>query len=125
MKNSKSAYSQTMKVKPFDIEAKRMICIMNAVDARELGLLPLDRVELKVLGKNKKTVTVVDVTKTMVKQDELGVFKDVKEELGVQKGSIVRVTPVPRPASLGYIKKKLDGNELTEKESETNRFLNH
>lgn len=116
MDENKSAYSQIMKVKPFDIEAERMICVMNHVDAVELGLFPLDRVELKVVGSSKRIVTVVDVTKTMVKQNELGIFKDVKEELSFKRGNRIRVTPVPRPASLNYIKKKLDGQELNEKE---------
>ncbi len=113
MHDSKSAYSQIMRVKHFDIEAERMICIMNRVDAIELGLFPLDRAELKVIGGNKRVVTVVDVTQTMVKPNELGVFKDVKEELALKGKSRVRVTPVPQLDSLRYIKKKLDGQELT------------
>ncbi len=118
MKGSKSAYSQLMSVKPFDIEASRMICVMNAVDAGELGLMPLDRAELRVVESGKKIVTVVDVTKSMVRPNQLGVFKDVKEELGLQRGDKVKVTPVPKPASLGYIKKKLDGQELDQREIE-------
>ncbi len=116
MTKKESAYSQIMKIKPFDIEAKRMVCIMNRTDARELGIFPLDRVELRVIGNSKRIVTVVDVTDTMVKLNELGVFKSVKKKLSLKKGSRVRVTPVPKPVSLNYIKKKLNGEELQEKE---------
>lgn len=116
MTHKESAYSQIMKVRPFDIEARRMICLMNHTDAVELGVFPLDRTELKVVGTSKRVVTVVDVTKTMVKQNEIGVFRMVKEKLGLKKGTRVRVTPVPKPDSLKFIKKKLVGQELTEKE---------
>ena len=116
MKPKESAYSQVMKVKPFDIEARKMICLMNHTDAVELGVFPLDRAELKAVGTKKSIVTVIDVTKTMVKQNEIGVFRLVKEKLGLKKGSRVRVTPVPKPDSLNHIKKKLQGQELTEKE---------
>ena len=117
MDKDKSAYSQIMHVKPFDIEAKLMVCIMNCVDARELGLFPLDRVELRAVGESRRhVVTVVNVTKTMVKEDEIGIFKGVREKLGLRKNSRVRVTPVQKPASVGYIKKKLDGEQLSEQE---------
>ena len=116
MTGSKSAYSQIMEVKPFDIEARRMISLLSLVDAIEFGIFPLDRVEIKVLGTKKRIVTVADVTKTMVKPNQVGVFKDVKEKLGLKKGTRVRVTPVPKPASLNYIKKKLKGEELSELE---------
>ncbi len=116
MSKKESAYSQIMKVKPFDIEAQRMICVMNHVDVVELGIFPLDRVEIKVVRSKKRIVTVVDVTKTMVKPNEIGVFKDVKKELSLKKGSKVKITPVPKPISLNYIKKKLNGEELQENE---------
>ncbi len=116
MKKSKSAYSQIMSVKSFDIEAQRMICIMNRIDAGELGLFPLDRVELKAVGSSRKIVTVVDVTDSMVKPNQLGVFKSVKEKLSLDGKSRIRVTPVPKLVSLVYIKKKLNGEELREKE---------
>ena len=86
MTKKESAYSQIMKVKLFDIEAQRMICVMNHVDVVELGIFPLDRVEIKVIGRNKRIVTVVDVTKTMVKPNEIGIFKDVKRRTVTKKG---------------------------------------
>lgn len=116
MGRKESAYSQVMSVKPLDIEARRLICIMNHRDAVELGLFPLDRVELKVIGRNKRVVTVVDVTKTMVKPNQLGVFRDLKEKLSLGSRDKVRVKPVPKPASIHFIKKKLDGQELNEHE---------
>jgi AMP phosphorylase len=116
MHDKKSAYSQIMKAKLLDIEADQMICIMNQTDAMELGLFPLDRVELKVLGKKKSVVTVVDVTNSMVRPNQIGLFKDVKEKLCLEKGCRVKVTPVPRPEAVGFIKKKLQGQELSEKE---------
>ncbi|MCX6798832.1 MAG: AMP phosphorylase [Candidatus Diapherotrites archaeon] len=116
MPNHHSEYSQVMRVKPFDIEAKKLVSILSHTDAVELGVFPLDRVELKNLRNGKKIVTVVDVTKTMVKQDELGIFKDVKEKLGVRSGDRIEVKPAAKPDSVGFIKKKLDGETLGEQE---------
>ncbi len=116
MNDKKSAYSQVMKAKLLDIEADQMICIMNQRDAKELGLFPLDRVELRVVGKKRSVVTVVDVTKSMVKPNQIGLFKDVKEKLCLEKGCRIKVTPVPRPEAVRFIKQKLQGQELGSKE---------
>ncbi len=116
MPDSRSEYSQVMAVLPFDIEARRMICILNHGDAVELGLFPLDRAEITNMRNGKKTVTVVDVTKTMVEENQLGIFHDVKERLAVKAGDKVNVKPVEKPQSVSFIKKKMEGEELNESE---------
>ena len=116
MPNDSSEYSQVMKTRVFDIEAKCMVCLLNHMDAVGLGVFPLDRVELTNLQNRKKLVTVVDVTKTMLQQDEIGVFKEVAEKLLLRDGKKIKVRPVEKPLSLRFIKKKMDGEPLTSDE---------
>ncbi len=109
-------YVEKMKAKLFDIEAGKMIAILNLNDAKELGLFPLDRVEIYSPRTRKKTACVVDVTETMLKENEVGMFKDVQEKLKVRKGESVQVQAVAPPESVRFIKRKLDGNALSEEE---------
>ncbi len=108
-----SEYSQQMKAKIFDIESKTLISLIHSQDARELGVLALERIELSCPRTKKKVVTVLDSTTSMVKVDQVGIFKEVQKALGVKDGEPVIVSPSPQPESVRYIKKKLKGIELT------------
>ena len=46
-----NVYSQILKTKLFKIEAGKLVCVLNKLDAAELGVVPGDRVEIK----NKRT----------------------------------------------------------------------
>lgn len=109
-------YSKKMKTKFIDIEAGSLISIIHEKTAKELGLFHLERVELFNPKNKKKIVTVIDTTDSMVKEKEIGLFKDVKKALGLRKKTEIIVTPVSVPESVKYIKKKMDGNSLNEKE---------
>ena len=61
-----SNYSQNLKVKTIDILSGKLIVVLNELDAKELGVLPLERVEL-TNPRNKKSVNaVLDITDTMI-----------------------------------------------------------
>ncbi len=109
-------YSKEMKTKFLDIEAGKLISIIHEKDAKELGLFPLDRIELFSPKTKKKIITVTDITDSMVKEKQVGLFKDVRKVLGLKKISKIIVTPVSTPESVKYIKKKMDGNALNENE---------
>lgn len=109
-------YTQVMKTRIFDIEAGKFISIINEIDAKELGIFPLDRIEI-LNPKNKKSIhTVVDVTNTMVAEDEVGIFEDVKKVLEVKELDKVEVKAVEMPKSVAYIKKKMNKQRLNENE---------
>ncbi|MFH1663397.1 MAG: AMP phosphorylase [archaeon] len=109
-------YSKKMKTKFIDIEAGKMISIIHEKDAKELGVFPLDRVELFNPKTRKKIITVVDTTDSMVKEKEIGLFNDVRKRIGLKKKAIIIVSPVSAPESVDFIKKKMDGHSLNEKE---------
>ena len=112
-------YSKKMKTKFIDIEAGKFISIIHEKQAIELGIFPLDRVELTNLHTKKKIITVVDTTDSMVKKEEIGLFQDVRKKLGLRKKTEILVSPVSTPESVKYIKKKMDRNSLNEKEIKT------
>ncbi|MDD5163235.1 MAG: thymidine phosphorylase [Candidatus ainarchaeum sp.] len=109
-------YAKLMKVKTFDLEAGELIAIMHENDAKELGVLPLDRVQITNPKNCRKVVTVVDHTTTMVEENEIGLFEDAQKELLVFRGDSVEVKQSPQPESVSLIKKKLAGEVLQEKE---------
>jgi len=105
-------YTKKMKVKLIDIEAGKMICIMNSLTAKELGILPLDRVNITNPANKKSITTVVDFTGTMVGKKEIGIFRDVSKFLGASGRDTVEVSIVPMPKSVHYIRKKMDKKKL-------------
>ncbi|HLD58729.1 MAG TPA: AMP phosphorylase [archaeon] len=109
-------YSQEMKAKPFDIEAGKLISVIHEIDAKELGVFPLDRIEITNRKNGKHIVTVVDTTTTMVRENEIGLFKDVQKALGIKKGQGAIVRQSPQPESVALIKKKIKGEALSAEE---------
>ncbi|MGC9057916.1 MAG: AMP phosphorylase [Candidatus Micrarchaeia archaeon] len=99
------------KVKIFDIGAGLPIIVLNESEAKERDLFLGDRVEL--VYKNKKMSAIVDTSATLVKEGEVGVFIEIVEKLALSPGDKVYIMPLMKPASIEYIKKKLDAAALT------------
>jgi AMP phosphorylase len=109
-------FVQLMKAKPLDIYAKKFVAIITEIDAKQLGVFPLDRIGL-VNTRNKKCITaIVDVTTTMFKENEIGLFKDVADFIGAKPNDKLEVMAVSQPDSVKLIKKKMRGETLTEQE---------
>ncbi len=104
-----------VKVKFFDIVAGGSIVVLNSTEAMSNGVYPNYRVNL-IKDKNVTEIAVVDLSEKLVHAGEIGVFKEVADELGVKEGDILRIDHLPRPSSLDYIKRKMDGNALRDDE---------
>ena len=107
---------QDLKVKAFPISAGKLVAVLNEIDAKELGVMAGDRLELTNKKNSKYCVAVVDTTTTSVKEDELGLFEDVMEELSVKNGGVINVRATEPLKSLEYIKKKMMGEKLSSEE---------
>ena len=103
-----------VKVKYFDIVAGGPIVVLNEKEANMNGVYPNYRIKLHK-GKRDATV-VVDLSEKLVKPGEIGVFREVADMLGLKEGDKVKITHLPRPPSLDYIKKKMDGKVLKREE---------
>ena len=84
-----------------------------------LGIEVLDR--LKLRRGLKKVIVAVDFAygRKNVEGNEIGLFLDVAEAIGIKENDLLDVNIVPKPESLQYIKKKLDKHELSKKEIDT------
>ena len=108
--------TMNLKAKFMDFEAGLPFVVMNILDAKELGVYVNDRVTLSH-GKIKKTAY-IETTKHLVKTGEIGIRKE-SVKYGIRKGTLIKVVPSKRPASVEIIRKKLKGHELKKAEIET------
>lgn len=100
-----------LKVRHLDIESGGpIIVLLNKEDADDLGLHSSDRVTISDTGAPFSAIA--DITQTVIKKGEMGVFKgsDLKE------GVRVDVKLAERPESVDYIKKRLMGHSLNHDE---------
>ena len=93
-----------LKAKLYDIESgDAKIILLNEKISKELDVSLGDRV--RVMANDRYTIAVVDVAKKL-KNGQIGIFDEVKDELRLRAGQIVRVEPEEIPRSIGSIKKK-------------------
>ncbi|MDY6761962.1 MAG: AMP phosphorylase [Candidatus Nanohaloarchaea archaeon] len=93
-------------IREVDMETRAPIVILNSADADDLGVNPLDRVQITDDG--EEVVGIVDITEQMVEEGHLG----VTERLSYLDGE-VDLTVAPRPESVQHIREKLDDDELS------------
>ncbi|MBR9678984.1 MAG: thymidine phosphorylase, partial [Nanoarchaeota archaeon] len=102
-------------VKNLDLEAGgAKIAILNKGFAEDFDIHTGDRVEL-INGK-KRVIVMINITEFTINHGEIGLFREVWESEGITSGVKIFFKPIPKPDSLNYIKKKLDGDELSKKE---------
>ena len=104
----------TAKAKVFDIIAGGRIAVLNATEAFENDIYPAYRGVLK--RGDKKTVAMFDLSGDLIKRGEIGLFSEVRDALEAKEGDEVIIEHLERPASIDYVKKKLDGKVLEENE---------
>ncbi len=96
-----------------DIEIGKYRVVLNKLDADEMGIRPGDRVRIR----NADSVTaMVEISEFMCEKGVAGVYKDVKERLGLKGGEYIEITPALRPRSISAIKKKMNKEKLTPEE---------
>jgi len=106
-------YIQDLKVKAFPIQAGVHVAILHEIDAKELGVMAGDRLELYNKASGKKIVAIADITKYSVEHDQIGLFEEVASELGVKNGSKVTTKATETLRSAELIRKKMTGEKLT------------
>lgn len=104
-----------LKARLLDIEPAIPLVVLNLEDARDLGVRASDRVKVKV-GR-KELSFIVDTSRRMIREGELGIVRELLH-LGFKPNLFYRVFPAPKPKSVEFIKKKLDGAELKKEEIE-------
>ena len=86
--------------------------VLNAEDARNIGVLDGDRVQIVLESKGIFVQAFVVTTKTMIPAGTFGIYHKTNERLNSEDGDIFDVRFADRPVSIDYIKKKMDGVKL-------------
>lgn len=100
-----------VKVKLFELETGKPIVVVNGEDMAELGIHTGDRVRI-TKSDGTRVTAVIDASTKMVAEGEIGIFEEVRGEIGVTNGDEIEVSIASRPQSIDFIKKKLDGAHL-------------
>jgi len=117
MEKVDGARMRAMKARVFDITTGINIALMNEDEAHENDIFTSDRVLIK---KGQKHATAyVDLSSTMVRRGEIGLFADAAAALGVKRDDVLEVAQSKHPVSIEFIKKKMDGWALDDKEIST------
>ena len=106
-----------LKVKDMDIATGDVqVVILNEKDANMLDLHHGDRMGIK--KNSRKTIAVLDVAESRkaVPPGSIGLFEEVLAAIHAQNGDTVEVHLAKKPRSVTYIRKKLDGKELSSNE---------
>lgn len=106
------------KVKRIDITEGVYAILLNQNDAEDLGLRIHDRVKI-INSRGDNISALVDITDTVVKEGEIGVFVELWKELNLKEGDRVKIVPTTRPTSVDLIKKKIYGDNWTQSEINT------
>ena len=101
-------------VKKIDLDTGKYEIILNLEDARDMGVNREDRV--KVVSARKTKTAKVNITDTLIEKGTVGIFGKIIKTLRLETGNIVRLIPTSKPGSVEYIRKKMDGKELTKGE---------
>src|SRR3989344_8290670 len=106
-----------LKVKDIDISSGGpLIAVVNHEDAAMLDLHVMDRIKIKKGHKIETVVVDIAQSKKIVPKGKIGVFEEVIDSLKLKNNDKVEITIAKKPLSIDYIKKKLDGQKLSEKE---------
>jgi len=103
--------------KKLDIASRGVL--INRADARSIGVLDGDRVQIINPQNGVSATAFVDTTSTIAQQGSIGIYRITNERLALSEGEEIEVREAGRPISLDFIKKKMDGGKLTKEETLT------
>jgi len=102
-----------LELKAWDLEIEAggvLVAVVSKADADILGVHSSDRIFVRT--DNDDVSAILNIASNFP-QGYLGIYKEVKEELGLENGKIVEVLPARRPESLAFIREKILGERLT------------
>ncbi len=101
--------------KIIDIATREVL--LHIEDARNIGVLSGDRVQILNQKNGVSVAAFVDTTTSIIPKGTVGIYLMTNEKLGIEEGAVVDVRLADRPVTLQYIKKKMDGERLTKEET--------
>ncbi len=102
-----------LKIKNFNWHAGRPVVFLNNETAKKMDIFVEFRV---VLTKKRRVHAIVDIFSKVVKQDEIGISYELSEILKLKNKTIVEVSASGMSEASFLIKKKVEGEHLSQKE---------
>lgn len=93
--------------------------LLHHLDARSIGVMNGDRVQVINPKNGVSVAAAVETTSTITSQGNLGIYRITNERLHLEDGADIEIREAGRPASLDFIKKKMDGVKLSKEETLT------
>ena len=90
------------------------VVLMTRNTAAKHDLHIADRVVLECAGKT--VIASVNSTASVIKDDQIGLFTETAFAIGAIEGRSIKITPAPKPECIKFIKKKMEGKELSDEE---------
>lgn len=107
-------------VKDMDIATGDVVVvIIHENDAKEFDLHHMDRVIVKKGRREAMAVVNVGESKKAVRPGHIGFFEEALDAVGAVHGDKVTLKYADKPEGFAFIRKKLDGKELSENEMHT------
>jgi AMP phosphorylase len=104
-----------LKAKKLDISTGYpWIVVLHQKDAEHFGIRASD--ELVLRWQKKETEVIVDLTQTLVKPGEIGLFQDILKRYQIKNKEVLELQLAGRPDSIKAIQKKLLGKKLNYRE---------
>lgn len=106
-----------LKVKIMKWSAGIPVAMLNENTANLIGVKTKGRIFIKTISKKPQGIsTIIDTAKKLVGENEIAVSSELKDRLFLKPGQKVDVDLAPSPKSLLFIKKKMNGEILNQKE---------
>ena len=102
-------------VKIIDLSGGSRVVVLNDQDAEQLGVLAWDRVRVRSRD-DRSASALVDTTKSIVPENQIGLPRVIAQELVVAEGQSVTVQPILPPVSVKYVHAKMRGKKLGREE---------
>ncbi|HJK07169.1 MAG TPA: thymidine phosphorylase, partial [Methanocorpusculum sp.] len=99
------------------VDIATVIVLLHADDARQIGVREGDRVTILNTPKGTSVRAPVAITKTLITPGQVTISSGVNKRLQIEEGESVEIRASPRPKSIEFIRKKMDGGRLTREET--------
>jgi AMP phosphorylase len=100
--------------KMIDISTGNKIIVLNDKEALVNDIFEGQRVEIDIKG--KVHIVLVNLSHSLVKEGEIGIYADISKDFGISEGDIIEINHIQTPQSLETIIKKINGQPTSKDE---------
>jgi AMP phosphorylase len=90
--------------------------LLNRDDARSMGVLDGDRVQVINQKNGEAVMALVDTTSSLIEKGHIGLYRPTHQKVDVKEGEDIEVRETMPPNSVSLIKKKMNGERLNKEE---------